>query len=91
MKRAAVILVKQHRQIQCAMYEYSKEKLANVQFYIYAVLCHTKIFYSDWVVFAKNFIHELVTVMVVLAIDYATLCGPCTNINILLFSCNKKM
>jgi len=64
--------------------------LLSVQFCNYAVLCHTQIFDSDWVVFAKNFIHEVVRVMVVMAVDYPILCGPCTNINILVFSGNKK-
>jgi len=52
----------------------SEENLTNVQFCNYAVLCHTQIFYSDWVVFAKNFIHEVVTVMIVMAVDYTILC-----------------
>jgi len=50
----------------------------------------TQIFNSDWVVFAKNFIHEVVRIMVVMAGDYSILCGPCMNINILLFSGNKN-
>jgi hypothetical protein len=62
--------------------------LLSVQFCNYVVLCHTQFFDSDWVVFAKNFIHELVRVMVVMAGDYPILCVPCTNINILLFSGN---
>ena len=73
----------------------SEENLANVlslavQFCNYAFLCHTKIFYSDWVVFTKNIINEVVRVMVVMAVDYPILCGPGTNINILLFSGNKN-
>jgi len=64
--------------------------LLPVQFCNYAVLCHTQIFYSDWVVFAKNFIREVVRVLVVMAVDYPVLCGPCTNINILLFSSIKN-
>jgi len=35
--------------------------LLSVQFYNYAVLCHTKIFDSDWVVFTKNIINEVVS------------------------------
>jgi hypothetical protein len=35
--------------------------LLSVQFCNYAVLCHSQIFDSDWVVFAKNFIHEVVS------------------------------
>jgi hypothetical protein len=62
----------------------------SVQFCNYAVLCHTQIFDSDWVVFAKNFINEVVRVMVVMAVDYPIPYGPCTNINILLFSGNKN-
>jgi len=64
--------------------------LPSVQFCNYSVLCHTQIFDSDWVVFAKNFIHEVVRVMVVMAGVYSLLCGSCTNINILLFRCNKN-
>ena len=64
--------------------------LLSVQFCNYAVLCHTQIFDSDWIVLAKNFIHEVVTVMVVMAVDYPILCGVCTTINILLFSGNKN-
>jgi hypothetical protein len=41
-------------------------------------------------VLAKNFINEVVRVMVVIAVDYPILCGPCRNINILLFSGNKN-
>ena len=63
--------------------------LLSVQFCNYAVLCHTKIFYSDWVVFTYNFIHEVVIVMVVMAVDCAIPCGTCTNTKILFFSCNK--
>ena len=62
----------------------------SVQVCKYGVLCHTQIFDSEWVVFAKNFIHEEVRVMVVIAVDYPILCGPCMNINILLFSGNKN-
>ena len=64
--------------------------LLSVQFCNYAVLCNTQIFDSDWVVFGKNFIHEVLTVMVVMVVDCAILCGPCKNINILLFSGNKN-
>ena len=64
--------------------------LLSVQFCNYAVLCHTQIFDSDWVVFAKDFIHEVVRVMVVMSVDYPILCGPCMNINIPLFSGNKN-
>ena len=64
--------------------------LLSVQFCNYAVLSHTKIFDSDWVVLAKNFINEVVIIMVVMAVDYPTMCGPCTNIKILLYSCNKN-
>ena len=63
--------------------------LPPVQFCNYAVLCHTQIFYSGWVVFTKNVIHEVVTVMAGMAADYSILCGPCTNIHILLFGGNK--
>ena len=63
--------------------------LLPVQFCNYAVLCHTKIFDSDWLVFAHNFINEVVIVMVVMAVDYPIPCGPCTNIKIILFSCYK--
>ena len=45
---------------------------------------------ADLNVLAKNFIHEVVRVMVVMAVDYPILCGLCTNINILLFSGNKN-
>jgi len=64
--------------------------LLSVQFCNYAGLCHTQIFDSDWVVFPKNFIHEVVRFMAVMAVDYPIMCGPCTNINILLFSGNKN-
>jgi len=64
--------------------------LLSVWFCNYAVLCHTKSVDSDWFVFAYNFIHEVVTVMVAMAVEYPILCGPCTNIKILLFSCNKN-
>jgi len=47
-----------------------------------AVLCHTQIFDSDWVVFTKNFIHDVVRFMTVMAVDCPIMCGPCTNINI---------
>jgi len=62
----------------------------SVHFCKYAVLCHTKIFDSCWVVFTYYFINEVVIVTVVMAVDYPILCGPCTNINILLFSGNKN-
>ena len=45
---------------------------------------------SDCVVFAKNFIHDVISVTVAMAVDYPILCGHCTNINILLFSGNKN-
>ena len=45
---------------------------------------------SDWVVFANNFIHAVVSVMLAMAVDYPILCGSCTNIKILLFSGNKN-
>jgi len=64
--------------------------LLSVQSCNYAVLCHTKLSDSGWVVFTKNFIHEVVRVMVVMAVDHPILCGPCTNINNLLFSCNRN-
>jgi len=44
--------------------------LLPVQFCNYAVLCNTQIFDSDWVVFTKNFIYEVVRFMVVMAGDY---------------------
>ena len=56
--------------------------LLSVQFYSYAVLCHTQIFDSDWVVFTNHFIHEVVRFMVVMSVDYPILRGPCMNINI---------
>ena len=65
-------------------------QLLSVQFCSYSVLCHTQIFDSDWVVFEKYFINEVVRVTVVMAGDNPILCGPCTNINILLFRCNKN-
>jgi len=43
--------------------------LLSVHFCNYAVLCHTKIFDSDWFESTKNFIHEVVRVMVVIAAD----------------------
>ena len=95
-KRVAVILVQHHS--ADSMYNgliFLRKNwqmlfhLLSVQSCNYAVLCHTKIFDSDWVVFTKNFIHEVVIVMVVMAVDYPILCGPCTNIIILLFSGNK--
>jgi len=56
--------------------------LLSVQFCNYAVLCHTQILDSDWVVFVKNFIHDMVRFMAVMAVDCPIMCGPCTNINI---------
>ena len=50
--------------------------LLSVQLCNYAVLCHMKIFDSDWVVFTKNIINEVARVMVVMAGDYPILCGP---------------
>jgi len=64
--------------------------LLSVQFCNYSVLCHTQIFNSDWVVFAKNFINKVVRVTVAMEGDYPILCEHCTNINILLFRCNKN-
>ena len=63
--------------------------LLSLRFCNYAVLCHTHIFDSDWVALAKNLINEVFRVMVVMAVDYPILCGPCTIINILLFRGNK--
>ena len=54
------------------------------------ILCHTQIFDSDWVVFTKNFINEVVRFMVVMAVDYPIPGGPCMNINGLLFSGNTN-
>jgi len=65
--------------------------LLSVQFCNYAVLCHTQIFYSDWVVFKKNFIHEVDRFMAVMAADCPITCGPCTNINIPSFVATKIM
>ena len=62
----------------------------SVEFCNYAVLCHTQIFDSDWVGLAKNLINEVFRVMVVMAVDYPILCGPCTDINIPLFNWNKN-
>jgi len=45
---------------------------------------------SDCTVFVKNFIHDVVSVMAAMAVDYPILCGSCTNINILFFSDNKN-
>jgi len=96
-KKAAVILVQHHS--ADSMYNgliFLRKNwkmffhLLSVQSCNYAVLCHTKIFDSDWVVLAKNFIHEVVTVMVVMAVDHPILCEPCTNINNLFFSCNRN-
>jgi hypothetical protein len=87
--RAAVILAEPHAHSMYNGLIFLRENwqmswyLLSVQFCNYAVLCHTQIFDSDWVVFAKNFIHEVVRVMVVMAVDYPILCGTCTNINIL--------
>jgi len=53
--------------------------------------CVTQIFYSDWVVFTKNFIHEVDRFMVVMAVLYPIMCGPCTNINISSFVATKIM
>ena len=64
--------------------------LLSVQFCNNAVLFQMKIFDSDWVVFTKNIINEVVRVIVVMAVDYPIFCGPCTIINILLFSGNKN-
>ena len=55
--------------------------LLTIQFCNYAVLCHMKIFDSDWVVFTKNIINEVFRVMVVMAVDYPILSGHCTNTN----------
>ena len=63
--------------------------LLSVQFHNYVVLWHTQIFDSDWVMFTKNFINKVVRVTVVMERDYPILCEHCTNINILLFRCNK--
>jgi len=60
-----------------------------VEFCNYAFLCQTKIFDSDWVVFTKNIINEVVRVLVVMAVDFSIICWTCMNINILLFSGNK--
>jgi len=62
--------------------------LLSVQFCNYAVLCHTQISDSDWVVFTKNFIHEVVRFM---AVDCPIMCGPCRNINISSFVATKIM
>jgi len=64
--------------------------LLSVQFCNYAVLCHTQIFDSDWVVFTKNFIHAVVRFMAVMAVDCPIMCGPCTNINISSFVATKN-
>jgi len=63
----------------------------SVQLCNYAVLCHTQIFDSDWVVFTKNFIHEVVRFMAVMAVDCPIICGPCTDINISSFVATKIM
>jgi len=95
-KRAAVILAEQHGQMQCAMDWYFWGKTGKWYFTcclfssVIMQFCVTQIFDSDWVVFAKNFIHEVVRVLGVMAVDYPIICVPCTNINILLFSGNKK-
>jgi len=47
--------------------------LLSLQFCNYAVLFHTHIFDSDWVVLAKNLINEVFRVMVVMAVDYPIL------------------
>ena len=85
--RAAVILAEQHRQMQCTMDWYFWGKTGKCPFTcclfssVIMQFCVTQIF---------AFIHEVVRVITVMAVDYPILCGPCTNINILLFSGNKK-
>jgi len=64
--------------------------LLSFQFCNYAVLCHTQIFDSDWVVFTKNFIHEVVRFMAVMAVDCQIMRGPCTDINISSFVATKN-
>jgi hypothetical protein len=63
--------------------------LLSVQIFNYAVLCHKQIFVSYLVVFAKYYVHQMVRVKVVMAVDYPILCGPCTHMNILLHTDNK--
>ena len=60
-----------------------------VQFWNYAVLCHTKILIQT-VLCSQRISSMKWSVMVVMAVDYPILCGPCTNIYILVFSGNEN-
>jgi len=52
--------------------------------------CVTHIYLIHNGLFTKNYIREVVRIMVLMAVDYPIICGPCTKINILLFSGNKN-
>jgi hypothetical protein len=93
-KRDAFILAEQHMQIQCTTDWYCWGKTGKCpftcclfssvimqfcvahKFLIQTGLCSRSISYMKW------------SVTVVMAGDYPILCGPCMNINILLFRCN---
>ena len=98
MKMAAVILAQQHRQIQCTMDWYFWGKTGKCSFTcclfssVIMQFCVThKILIQTGLCSQRiSYVHKVLTVMVVMAVDCAILCGPCTNINILLFSSNKN-
>jgi len=95
-KKAAFIFAEQHGQIQCTMDSYfwgntGKYPVTccvfssvNMQFWvtqkflIQTGLCSQRISSMKW------------SVMVGMAVDYPILCGPCTYINILLYSGNEN-
>jgi hypothetical protein len=61
--------------------------LLSVQFCNYAVLCHKVLIQSGLCLQRISYMKWSEVAMVV---DYPIMCGPCTNINILLFSGKKN-
>jgi len=95
--RAAVILAEQNGQIQCTMDWYFWGKTGKCPFTcclfssVIMQFCVTQKFLIQTGLSSQRISStKWVTVMVVMAVDYPILCGPCTNINILLFNCYKN-
>jgi len=95
-KKAAVILAEQHGQIQCTMdwCFWGKTGICPLTCCLFSSVimqfCVTQKYLIQTGLCSQRISSMKWSVMVVMAVDYPILCGPCTYINILLFSGNKN-
>jgi len=95
-KKPAFILEEQHGQIQCTMdwFFWGKTGKCPLTCCVFSSVtmqfCITQKFLIQTGLCSKRISSMNCSGMVVMAVDYPILCGPCTNINILLFSGNEN-